>query len=341
MKNTLNFYFDDNYNYLIDDRIICVEGDITKDNLGLSNDDYIRLGNEITTVIHSAALVKHFGNYEEFENINVGGTKNLITFSKKFNCRLMHISTISVSGNNFAEGSFIENDFSEDIDYDETKFYINQNLENLYVKSKFLAEKLVFEAINDGLQAYVLRMGNLTSRYSEGKFQQNHYENAFVNRIKSLLQIGSIPEYMQEGYVEFTPIDCCADAIIDIANHYNPAFTVFHVFNEKHVQLLDLYDMLRKIGIDVNIVSTEDFNTIINNLLEDDNSTEILSGIIRDFNSEKKLIYQSNIKIKSDFTKQFLENIGFEWPYIDINYIRNYFKYLIDIGYLNVKLKEN
>ena len=341
LKNTLNFYFDDNYNYLIDDRIICVEGDITKDNLGLSNDDYIRLGNEITTVIHSAALVKHFGNYEEFENINVGGTKNLITFSKKFNCRLMHISTISVSGNNFAEGSFIENDFSEDIDYDETKFYINQNLENLYVKSKFLAEKLVFEAINDGLQAYVLRMGNLTSRYSEGKFQQNHYENAFVNRIKSLLQIGSIPEYMQEGYVEFTPIDCCADAIIDIANHYNPAFTVFHVFNEKHVQLLDLYDMLRKIGIDVNIVSTEDFNTIINNLLEDDNSTEILSGIIRDFNSEKKLIYQSNIKIKSDFTKQFLENIGFEWPYIDINYIRNYFKYLIDIGYLNVKLKEN
>lgn len=341
LKNTLNFYFNDNYNYLIDDRIICVEGDITKDNLGLSDDDYNNLGNEITTVIHSAALVKHFGNYQEFENINVGGTKNLIIFSKDFNCRLMHISTISVSGNNFAEGSFIENDFTEDINYDETKFYINQNLENIYVKSKFLAEKLVFEAINDGLQAYVLRMGNLTSRYSEGKFQQNHYENAFVNRIKSLLQIGSIPDYMQEGYVEFTPIDCCADAIIDIANHYNPAFTVFHVFNEKHVQLLDLYDMLRKIGINVNIVSEKDFNNIINKLLEDNNNTDILSGIIRDFNSEKKLIYQSNIKIKSDFTKQFLKNIGFEWPYIDINYIRNYFKYLIDIGYLNIKLKED
>ncbi len=341
LKNTLNFYFDDNYNYLIDDRIICVEGDITENNLGLSDDDYNKLGNEITTVIHSAALVKHFGNYEEFENINVGGTKNLITFSKNFNCRLMHISTISVSGNNFAEGSFIENGFTEDINYDETKFYINQNLENLYVKSKFLAEKLVFEAINDGLQAYVLRMGNLTSRYSEGKFQQNHYENAFVNRIKSLLQIGSIPDYMQDGYVEFTPIDCCADAIIDIANHYNPAFTVFHVFNEKHVQLLDLYDMLRKIGIDVNIVSEKEFSNIINKLLEDDNNTDILSGIIRDFNSEKKLVYQSNIKIKSDFTKQFLENIGFKWPYIDINYIRNYFKYLIDIGYLNIKLKED
>ena len=341
LKNTLNFYFDDNYNYLIDDRIICVEGDITKDHLGLSDDDYIKLGNEITTVIHSAALVKHFGNYEEFENINVGGTKSLINFSKNFNCRLMHISTISVSGNNFAEGSFVDNGFTEDINYDETNFYINQNLENLYVKSKFLAEKLVFEAINDGLQAYVLRMGNLTSRYSEGKFQQNHYENAFVNRIKSLLQIGSIPDYMQDGYVEFTPIDCCADAIINIANHYNPAFTVFHVFNEKHVQLLDLYDMLRKIGIDVNIVSEREFSNIINKLLEDDNNNDILSGIIRDFNSEKKLVYQSNIKIKSDFTKQFLENIGFEWPYIDINYIRNYFKYLIDIGYLNIKLKED
>ena len=38
------------------------------------------------------------------------------------------------------------------------------------------------------------------------------------------------------------------------------------------------------------------------------------------------------------FTKEFLYKTGFEWPYIDINYIRNYFKYLIDIGYFNMKL---
>lgn len=341
LLSTLNFYFGSKYNKLIDDRIICIEGDITKSKLGLSSKQYEELGNTIDTVIHSAALVKHFGNYSDFEKINVGGTKQLIEFSKDFDCRLMHISTLSVSGNNFAEGSFIENNITEEINYDETKFYIGQNLENLYVKSKFLAENLVFDAINDGLKAYVLRMGNLTSRFSEGKFQQNHLENAFVNRIKSLLQIGYVPEYMKEGCLEFTPIDYCADAIINIANHYNKKFSVFHVLNDNYVKMVDLYNILKKLGIDINIVSSEEFNNVVNGLLQSDEGSEILSGIIRDFNSDKKLVYNSNIKINSDFTKEFLKINGFEWPLIDIKYLRKYFKYLIQIGYLNIDIKED
>ena len=55
--------------------------------------------------------------------------------------------------------------------------------------------------ILEGLEACILRMGNLTSRFSEGKFQQNHFENAFVNRFKSILQIGFAPNYLLDGYV--------------------------------------------------------------------------------------------------------------------------------------------
>ena len=227
------------------------------------------------------------------------------------------------------------------INYCEKNFYIGQNLENLYVRSKFLAEQAILEEIKNGLKGYILRMGNLTSRYSEGKFQKNHYENAFVARIKSLLQIGAIPDYMLSGYAEFTPIDCCADAIIKIANHYNETFSVFHVFNEKHIQLPDLCDMVNKLGISLKIVSNNEFNSIIDSLLQDKEKSSILSGIVRDFNDERKLIYESNIKIKSDFTKTFLENIGFEWPEIDINYLDKYIRYLSDIGYLNLKTKEN
>lgn len=340
LKNTLEFYFDKKYNNLLGRRIICIEGDITQENLGLQQHEYEKLGNNIDTVIHSAALVKHFGNYEEFKKININGTKNLINFSKTFKCRLMHISTISVSGNNFAEGSFVENNIKKEINYDETNFYVGQNLENLYVKSKFLAEQSVLDAIRDGLECYILRMGNLTSRYSEGKFQQNHFENAFVNRIKSLLEIGAIPDYILNGYAEFTPIDYCGDAIIDLANHYNKNFSVFHLLNEKHVELKDLCNIIKKLGIKFKIVNEEEFNLIIDNLLQKEDGSNVISGIIRDFNNDRKLVYDSNIKIKSDFTKEFLKSIGFEWPVIDINYLRNYLKYLSDIGYLNIKLKE-
>ena len=78
-----------------------------------------------------------------------------------------------------AEESNVKNNFTEDKFYDETNFYIEQNIENLYVNSKFKGEDIVLNAISKGLKSYICRMGNLTSRYSEGKFQQNHFEKCF------------------------------------------------------------------------------------------------------------------------------------------------------------------
>lgn len=334
--NVLHFYFENKYDMLVDDRIILIEGDITLDNLGLSKEDYKKLGNTIDTVIHSAALVKHYGMYDEFEKINVNGTKNIVTFAKKFNAKLLHISTISVSGNNLAEGSNIKNNFEHEMNYDETNFYIGQNLDNLYVKSKFEAEKVVFDAIKDGLSASILRMGNLTSRFSEGKFQQNHFENAFVNRLKSFLQIGIFPKSLLNLYCEFTPIDFCGEAIIKIAGHFNKDYTVFHLLNEKHVYLDRLFAMLNEIGIHTKLVSDNEFANTIQSILNEPSKRQYIEGIVNDLTADKKLSYKSEVNIKSDFTKEFLFKTGFEWPYIDINYIRNYFKYLTDIGYFNI-----
>ena len=336
--NVLHFYFENKYDMLVDNRIILVEGDITFDKFGLSNSQYQKLGNSINTVIHSAALVKHYGVYKDFEKINVNGTKNVVEFSKEFNLKLLHISTISVSGNNLAEGSNIDNHFGKEMNYDETNFYIGQNLENLYVKSKFEAEKVVLDAINTGLSACILRMGNLTSRFSEGKFQQNHFENAFVNRFKSFLQIGVFPEDLLNLYCEFTPIDYCGDAIINIASHFNKYYTVFHLLNEKQVYLDRLFDMLNEIGIHTKLISEKEFATVIQDILNDPSRRQSIEGIINDLTADKKLVYKSEVNIKSDFTKEFLYKTGFEWPYIDINYIRNYFKYLIDIGYFNTSI---
>ena len=337
--NVLHFYFESKYDNLVDDRIILVEGDITLENLGLSNEEYNMLTNNISTIIHSAALVKHYGIYKDFEKININGTKNIINLAEVAKAKLLHISTISVSGNNLAEGSNIDNYFGKEMEYNETNFYIGQNLDNLYVRSKFEAEKLVFDAImNKGVNACVLRMGNLTSRFSEGKFQRNHFENAFVNRLRSFLQIGIFPKNLLDLYCEFTPIDYCGDAIISIANYFNKKYTVFHLLNEKHVYLDRLFTMLKEIGINIKFVSESEFSTTIQNLLNDPEKRYYVEGIINDLSSDKRLTYKSEVNIQSNFSKEFLYKTGFEWPYIDVNYIRNYFKYLIDIGYFNTTI---
>lgn len=340
LLNVLHFYFDTRYDKYIGNRIKLVDGDITLPNLGLNTIDYNILGTNVNTVIHCAALVKHYGSYKDFESINILGTKRIIDFSKMYNLKLLHVSTISVSGNNLAEGANIDNNFEHDMIFNETNFYIGQNLKNFYVRSKFEAEKLVLDAILDGLQGCILRMGNLTSRFSEGKFQQNHFENAFVNRLKSFLQIGVFPKSLLNLYCEFTPIDYCGDAIINIASHMSKDYNVFHLLNEKQVYLDRLFDMLSKIGINIRLISDEEFANTIQALLQDFSKKQELEGIINDLNSDKQLVYKSQVNIESDFTKEFLLKTGFEWPYIDINYIRNYFNYLVNIGYFNLSITE-
>lgn len=61
----------------------------------------------------------------------------------------------------------------------ETDLYIGQPLDNVYIRSKFEAEKVVYEEILNGLKANVIRIGNLTNRSLDYKFQANYQSNAF------------------------------------------------------------------------------------------------------------------------------------------------------------------
>ena len=56
--------------------------------------------------------------------------------------------------------------------------------DNIYIRTKFKAEYKVWEAINLGMNISIYRLGNITARYSDGKFQENYDKNAFLNIIK-------------------------------------------------------------------------------------------------------------------------------------------------------------
>ena len=66
----------------------------------------------------------------------------------------------------------------------------------------------------------------------------------------------------------------------------------------------------------------EKFKEIITDLLQNENTKNYLQGIINDFDENQELSYESNVKIKSEFTKKVLKEIGFEWPYIDTKYLK-------------------
>lgn len=328
----LNFYFEDKYSNTNRIKVICA--DLQKDKFGLSDSEYDELLENVDTVINCAASVKHYGSYKYFYEANVETTKRLIDFTKQADTVLIHTSTLSVSGNSFADqfDGYVSEDEKH---FFESSLYIDQSLDNVYVRSKFEAEIAVLEAIYDGLPAQIMRMGNLTNRFSDGKFQKNHESNAFLQRIRAVLNLGIVPDYLMKLYSEFTPIDEASNAVMTIARHFNKEQNVFHINSTKVVYLDKLLEYMNALGCSMKTVSEKEFSTVLRQTMEQTQSKHIFEAFIDDMDENDKLNYDSNIRIENDFTVEYLRKLGFEWNNIDFEYIKKYIEYFRKIGFLD------
>lgn len=311
----LHYYFGNKYDKYLTNRIIIIEGDISEEGFGLKQQYLFELGNSVNTIINCAAKVSHYGNYQDFYNSNVKSVARIIEFTNLFNLELFHVSTLSVSGDTAIKGY---SDFSE------SNFYIGQNLSNVYIRSKFEAEKLILNSILNGTKAHILRLGNIMPRSSDGKFQDNIYENAFLNRLRTFLKLKIMPENLSNGSLEFTPVDSSAIAIIKIIKYAIPNNIIFHITNHNYLKINTLLKILSDIGIDVKLINPVEFKSTLKKLLNNSDA-DILNTLINDLDKDLNLNYDK-ININSNFTIKFLKNCNFEWSKIDKEYILNVLK---------------
>lgn len=76
-------------------KIIVVQGDVTQTNLGLSEQNLLKIMNEVSIIYHSAATVKFDEPLKQSIGINITGTKNIIELCRKIPqlAALVHVST--------------------------------------------------------------------------------------------------------------------------------------------------------------------------------------------------------------------------------------------------------
>ena len=190
-------------------RITAVAGDVKLPLLGIDCAFHADTLDRVGSIVHAAADVRHQAQDDGHFKTNYEGTKHAIELAKACNATLCHISTISVSG------EYIINNTNKEVYYYETDRDIGQNWrDNIYVKTKFMAEKLVFAAMDSGLQAKVLRIGRLVGRSSDGVFQRNAQNNAFLGFIRGLQYLEQMPASFADMPIEITAVDECARAIV-------------------------------------------------------------------------------------------------------------------------------
>ncbi len=323
LKNEFFYYFDELNEDFFDNRIIAIEGDITNKDCIEGLTEY-----DIDTVINCSASVKHFAEIEFLKEVNVYGVANLVELCLKKNCRLVHISTVSVCGerNIDSEGETV---------LTENRFDIGQQVEsNGYVYSKYLAEKLILDAIEErGLDAKIIRMGNLTSRFKDGEFQINFKTNNFMNTLKAYVALGCFPVQEMDVRDEFSPIDEVARATVLLAGT-NREFTVFHAYNSHVVEMGDIVQALKDNELEVDVVDEEEFNERVNKALLDDHINSYVAPLVNYKTDNDEDICENDVD--NAFTVKALYRLGFHWNITDMEYIDSAIDMLKTLGFFDI-----
>jgi len=299
-------------------RVTIIKGDLGKKKLHLTSEDEQTLIDEIDAIIHCGADVRHFGATEHFNNVNVNGTRYLLELSeRKPGIHFHYVSTIGIP-EELAAIQWGAEEANGDFNYD-TK------LHNVYTQSKLE----VRNAVHDMIPISIYRVGNLSCHSETGKFQRNIDDNAFYRMIKAMLYLGKTPSV--QWHVDFTPINYASQALVCLANQPASNGHVFHLCNPVSLTYLELIDMLKEFGYDLQVMSKQEYT---NWLLHDDHSIEVqeylalaIAQLEGDGASDSPFIFNCKKTI------EFLANARIECAAPNTAFIHQMIEYGIETGY--------
>ncbi len=220
-----------------------------------------------------------------------------------------------------------------DTEFDEKTLYVGQSLDNKYLSSKFKAERVVLEAISEGLHCKIVRAGNLMARQSDSEFQINFETNSFINRLRAYAAIGKIPYLVMGGIVELTPIDMAARAILLLGQTPRDC-TLFHVYNNHQIYIADIIGMMNTLGFDIIGAEEDEFNQAFARAREDETKQDAISGLVTAMGMGKGK-GRALVKVANDYTLQVLYRSGYQWPLISDEYLIMFIKYLKEMNFFD------
>ncbi len=281
------------------------------------------------TVINCVANVKHFSAGNDIEMVNIESVRNLIGFCLRTHSRLIHISTISVAGMSINDVP------GPEVKLTEQDFYIGQYVnDRKYTYSKFKAEELVLDAIaHHGLNAKIMRVGNLSARQKDGEFQINFNTNNFLAMLRAYVVIGMVPYEALNQRFEFSPIDEVAHAIMLLSQTPKDC-TVFHPNNTHRQFLSDVLIGFAKAGIVLKRVESEEFQQALDRMMDNPDLITLLRPLMAyNLGGNRKV---RSIESTNDYTTQVLYRCGFQWPPTAADYVHRFVDTIIGFDYFNV-----
>lgn len=246
--------------------------DLGLDGLGLDAGSVARLQREIGSIFHAAAHVSFTLPYRNLAPVNVGATAWLLELACQGPAkRFHHVSTLSV----FDQPSLFDGRVIEETAIPEL---VDEPLTG-YAASKWVAERLVLEARQRGLDATIHRPGTICGDTRTGRWPVGELVPAFI---EGCIQLGAVPD-LESGLV-LTPVDTVARAIVRASRETASSGGTFHPVAGEALALETVGGWLRQLGFEVEKLRYADWQARLRWALKrgDDNAIGAHSAIFLD-----------------------------------------------------------
>ncbi|KAJ7052219.1 putative aminoadipate reductase [Mycena amicta] len=181
-------------------KLVYLEGDSAREDLGISKQSFAKLKSSVTVVIHNAWVLDFNKSLSTFEPL-VRGTRNLIDLARLSRAQFLFASSIgSAQSWERSKGAFPE----------ELQLDAGVAIGNGYGESKYVSERILAAS---GLPATSFRIGQITGANSNGAWSTTDWVPAIV---KSSIALGNFPSD-PTGTVSWLPSEAVAQCIVDVA----------------------------------------------------------------------------------------------------------------------------
>ena len=300
-------------------RIVPAVGDLGAPLLGMPEDTFDRLAREVDVIIHAGAAVNLIYPYEALKTVNVGGTREVLRLACRGEAKpVHHISTNGI----FPPGQGV---CREDADLDD----LADAREDGYGQSKWVAEKLVWEAAERGLPACVYRPGNISGHSVTGA---SNSRDALGAVIAESLRIGYAPS-IEDWRMEMTPVNFVCGAMCHIASDPANAGPVFHLANPDPVPAHDVYSWLESMGYRLERLSYPAWLEALREAPRREAHGDGFAGILRGAAPDTRELWDGNAYDDAN-TRNALLGSSLRRPTIDARLFGNYVRYFVGRGWV-------
>jgi thioester reductase-like protein len=192
-------------------RVVAIPADLASPRLGLPEERWRQLADEVNAIYHNGAQVNSLLPYEKLRAANVEGTRELLRLAVDGRTKEVHyISSDAVFD---AYGYLRQATIYED----EPLAHSDTLYGGGYAETKWVSDTLVANARAAGLPASVYRPGALTGALTGGCGQLGDFLPRFI---KGVIQLGSCPEL--DATIDFAPVDVVSRTIVELAGSNAP-----------------------------------------------------------------------------------------------------------------------